>query len=115
MERIILFRGKRTDGKGWVYGDLNQNPVHHDCCILENGVINNSVIRKTVGQFTGLKDKNGRKIFEGDKLKTPENSFCNVVWEDAGFALFSEGSEAVDWEHSTYFEKCEVIGNIHEE
>lgn len=66
MNREILFRGKRKDNKGWVYGDLNQNDVHNRISILEHGCIIHAVDPETIGQFTGLLDKEGNKIFEGD-------------------------------------------------
>lgn len=72
MDREIKFRGWRRDGKGWVYGLLHCssaglphqidtwgfNDEHYD------GVI--EVIPDSIGQFTGLKDKNGKEIYEGD-------------------------------------------------
>jgi hypothetical protein len=64
-------------------------------------------------QFTGLTDKHGRKIFEGDILRTM-SGIAVVVWCDAAFALESPGSEAVDWEHSSVFEQSEILGNIHQ-
>ena|SRR5690606_17817289 len=70
MNREILFRGKRKDNKGWVYGDLNQNDAHNRISILEHGCIIHAVDPETIGQFTGLLDKEGNKIFEGDVIRS---------------------------------------------
>ena len=60
MNRTIKFRGKRIDNGQWVYGDLVQ--CAHDILILpiNTGWTHHKVIPETVGQFTGLLDKNGR-------------------------------------------------------
>lgn len=67
-------------------------------------------------QCTGLRDKNGKLIYEGDILEDEESKISYVVWADwiLGFVLRSPGSEAEESEINGYFTETAVIGNIHE-
>lgn len=67
MKREIKFRGIRRDNGEWIYGDLNHLV---DGVYISNDYGNNmaQVVPDTVGQYTGLKDKNGKEIYEDDIL-----------------------------------------------
>lgn len=81
--REILFRGKHAnpyDTEDWYYGYYKRtNNVYH-YIIKENGNII-PINSKTLGQFTGLRDKNGIKIFEGDIIKQYDD-ISKVYWDE---------------------------------
>jgi hypothetical protein len=124
--REILFRGKFSDNGNWIEGSLI---VGRD---LESGELIylisplsayytevKKVMPESVSEFTGLTDKNGTKIFEGDILV-----FCKgathpikVYWDGLGWKFLRNGKrieDAFECNIISHIKYCEVIGNIHD-
>lgn len=120
--REILFRGKRKDNGEFVYGNLfipDKPDTPTQICIGTNVVrITYDVVPETVGQYTGLTDKNGKKIFEGDILKfidsDCEGIYLKVVFKDCAFLLDDNGIIPENLLPSYSWLGLEVIGNIHD-
>ena len=118
MNRTILFRGKRVDNGEWVYGGYDPMDGYHT--IFEHSDITHSqieVIPETVGQYTGLKDKNGVKIFEGDVIRAKGKrvffiEYCCAITSYA--ARSTDGGPTAPCVNRGTMQVYEVIGNIHD-
>lgn len=119
--REILFRGKRKDNGEWVQGYLYRSSEKLNPFIMlksEKGA-SYEVNADTVGQYTGLTDKNGTKIFEGDIVdfsKRPDNGDYGTVIYDADETAFGiEYYNIYRGLGENYYPKnIEVIGNIYD-
>ena len=119
MAREILFRGKRTDNGEWAEGELIHavpSGIPGIRIPSRTALLIYSVIPETVGQFTGLTGRNGKRIFEGDIVQWPGRKEVGLVQYGEfncscceGVFGWHFGTEDIR-EHDSY----EVIGNIHD-
>ena len=121
--REILFRGKRVDNGEWIYGDLLQSDNPFRKYIRpENSASMVHVDCKSIGQYTGLCDKNGKKIFEQDIVREvwgerifDEHFVVRMDSDRRGWFPFACGDGCGCCEEDVWQpKKSEVIGNIHD-
>ena len=148
MNREILFRGKRLQGESWVEGyfyksDINKRERESgkatliftpDCDTFiyipeaHNSVM---VIAETIGQYTGLTDKNGTKIFEGDIIVAKHPGEKNAVPCLVGYGVYKDEDSFDDCRYLGFYLKAlgkccsiltplsdrikyEVVGNVYD-
>lgn len=120
--RNIIFRGKRLDNGEWIYGGLLQSNKYElpcKCAYMPSPTLTGESFWKvlldyevdpaTVGQYTGLQDKNGKKIFEGDILSDGAFTY-EVRYKGTGFVTILDGHVYTMDTRPTKI----VIGNIHD-
>lgn len=132
MSREILFRGKRTYNKKWIEGSLVVDYAGNTYIVWEYETVKGAMISsktinvypETVGEYTGLTDKNGKKIFEGDIIICKKEICGNFIDScvEIGFVEMKHGAFGLHRKQGYYrpFKdwledyEYEIIGNIHD-
>lgn len=121
MNREILFKAKRIDNGEWVEGQYayitnplteDGKPIKHLICNGAN-IFNDLIDPDTICQYTGLTDKNDKKIWENDIVRNEKGDIGVVQWfeEHAAFMIWNKTKHYVCYLAENDFSKIEIAGN----
>ena len=118
--REIKFRGKFLDDTSeWLYGNyiyIEDDVFHHK--IADKSGLLLDIDINTIGQYTGLHDKNGKEIYEGDVVKvftSKEWRIGKIIYEHSGFTIDVTNNKELEYGRTAILENLtEVIGNIYD-
>lgn len=88
--RVIKFRAQDIASNKWLFGDIRHH--NNDVCIFEQGGNRGEQVKpETIGQYTGLVDRNGREIYEGDFILHEDSTWGGVVqWHHNGYFFIND-------------------------
>lgn len=115
MKREILFRAKRLNDNKWIEGYYAKAENEYLVSFGKHGLKWEMVDPATFGQYTGLTDKNGTRVFEGDIVLTMDDSIATIQYDEEDTMYYLNDDNVLENFGIVSPKWVEVIGNIHDD